>query len=93
LGPFLSMICINGLPQTTNSLSVPIIFADNSSVIICSNNFVDFCILSNRALSHMRKCFTAKKLALNLDKTNIIKSITNNSQQYPVPTLDKMIIV
>jgi hypothetical protein len=33
-------------------------------------------------VSHMRKWFTANKLALNLDKTNIIKFITNNSPQY-----------
>jgi hypothetical protein len=30
----------------------------------------------------MSKWFTANKLALNLDKTNIIQLITNNSQQY-----------
>jgi hypothetical protein len=32
----------------------------------------------------MSKWFTANKLALNLDKTNIIKFITNNSPQYPL---------
>jgi hypothetical protein len=30
----------------------------------------------------MSKWFTAHKLALNLDKTNIVKFITNNSPQY-----------
>jgi hypothetical protein len=34
----------------------------------------------------MSKWFTANKLALNLDKTNIIKFITNNSPKYALST-------
>jgi hypothetical protein len=34
--------------------------------------------MSNTILSHMSKCFTCKELVLNLDKTNIIKCITNH---------------
>jgi hypothetical protein len=52
------------------------------SVIISSKNFDDFCTKSNIVLSHMSKWFTANKLALNLDKTNTIKFVTNNSPQY-----------
>jgi hypothetical protein len=48
---------------------------------VSSKNFDDFCIMPNIVLSHMSKWFTANKLALNLDKTNIIKFITNNSPQ------------
>jgi hypothetical protein len=36
----------------------------------------------NNHFSPWSKWFTANKLALNLDKTNIIKFITNNSPQY-----------
>jgi hypothetical protein len=35
-------------------------------------------------LSHLSKWFTANKLALSLDKTNIITLIRNNSPQYPL---------
>jgi hypothetical protein len=59
-----------------NTLSVPIIFADDTSVIIYSTNFDDFCILSNRAISHTNKWCTANKLAVDLDKMNAIKFIT-----------------
>jgi hypothetical protein len=38
--------------------------------------------MSHFVVSHMRKCLTAKKLALNLYKTNIVEFISNNSQQY-----------
>jgi hypothetical protein len=67
---------------TINTLSEPIIFTDDTSVIISSKNSVDFCIVLNTELSHMSKWFTVNKLALNLDKTNIIKFITSNSPQY-----------
>jgi hypothetical protein len=38
--------------------------------------------MSNTVLSHMSKLFTSNKLILNLDKTNIIKSVTTKSSQY-----------
>jgi hypothetical protein len=42
--------------------------------------------MSNKILSHMTTWLTSNKLALNLDKTNIIKFITNKSQQYDLKT-------
>jgi hypothetical protein len=38
--------------------------------------------MSNTTLSHVSKWFESNKLVLNLDKTNIIKFITNKSPQY-----------
>jgi len=51
---------------------------DDISVIISSRNFEDFCSVSNLVLSCMIKLFSANQLVLNLDKTNKMKSITNN---------------
>jgi hypothetical protein len=82
LGPLLFIIYINDLPPTINALSEPILFTDDTSVIISSKNFDDFSTVSNTVLSHMSKWFTSNKLVLNLDKTNIIKLITNKSPQY-----------
>jgi hypothetical protein len=73
LGPLLFLTYINELPPTINTLTIPIIFADDTSLIISSKNLDDFCMLSNRVLSLMSKWFAANKLALNLDKSNIIK--------------------
>jgi hypothetical protein len=56
--------------------SIPIIFAEDTSVIISSKNLYNFCILSNKVLSQMSKRFSADKLSLNLDKTNVIKFTT-----------------
>jgi hypothetical protein len=40
LGPLLFIICINDLPPTINTLSIPIIFDDDTSVIISSKKLV-----------------------------------------------------
>ncbi|PNF23822.1 hypothetical protein B7P43_G15913 [Cryptotermes secundus] len=82
LGPLLFIIYINDLPPTINFSSEPIIFADDTSVIISSKMFDDFCAISNRVLSHMNKWFNANRLALNLNKTNVMKFTTNNAPHY-----------
>jgi hypothetical protein len=73
---------INDLPPTINISSEPVIFPDDTSVIISSKKFDDFCAISNIVLSHMNKWFNANRLVLNIDETNIVKFTTNNSLQY-----------
>jgi hypothetical protein len=70
---------INDLPLRINSLAEPILFADDTSIIISNKNFEDFSTVTNLVLSHMIEWFTVNKLVLNLDKTNIMKFIMNNS--------------
>jgi hypothetical protein len=82
LGPLLFIIYINDLSPTINTLSEPILFTDDTSVIVSGKNFDDFPTMSNTVLSHMSKWFTSNKLVLNLNKAIIIKLITNQSPQY-----------
>jgi hypothetical protein len=81
------IIYINDLPPTINILQQHIIFAHATSVIISTKSSEDFCRMSNIVLS-MSKWFAANRLVLNLDTTNILKFITNNSQQYPLTQQD-----
>jgi hypothetical protein len=46
-GPLLFIIYINYLPPTLKKSSEPIIFADDTSVIISSKKFDDFCATAN----------------------------------------------
>jgi hypothetical protein len=71
LGPLLFLVYINDLPLQINSLAKPILFADDSSVIISNGNFIEFSISANQVLAHMIEWFSANKLVLNLEKTNI----------------------
>jgi hypothetical protein len=52
LGALLLKIYINDHPPIINTFLVPIIFADDTSVIICSKNLDDFCMIANRVASH-----------------------------------------
>jgi hypothetical protein len=79
LGSLLFIIYTHDLPLRINSVSEPIVFADDTSCIIPSRNFEDFSSVSYLVLSHMIKWFTDNKLVLNIDKTNIMKFITKNS--------------
>jgi hypothetical protein len=45
--PLLFIIDINYLPSTIDTMSEPIIFSDETSVIISSKKFYDFCKMSN----------------------------------------------
>ena len=78
-GHLLFIIFLHDLPLSINSISQPILFADDTSVIISSKNYKDFCSVSNLVLSHMIKWFAANNLVLNLDHMNIMKFITKNS--------------
>jgi hypothetical protein len=53
-------------------------------VSISGKNLDDFCMLSNRALSPVSEWFAANKLALNLDKTNVITFTPINVPQCPL---------
>jgi len=69
---------INDLPLRINSISEPVLFVDDTSVIISSKNVEDFCSSSNLVLSHTIKQFAAINLVLNLDKTNVTKFVAKN---------------
>jgi len=80
-------VYINDLPLQINSLTEPKLFADDTSVIISNENFIDFTTSANQVLAHIIELFSANKLVLNLDKTNITKFVTIN-QPYRVLTLN-----
>ena len=50
------------------TLLEPIIFADDTSVVIAGRNFEDFCLVSNLDCFHVIKCFAANSLVTNLEK-------------------------
>jgi hypothetical protein len=68
LGPQLFLVYINDLPLSINSLAEPILFADDTSVIISNKNLIDLSTSANPVLARMIECFSANTLVLNLKK-------------------------
>jgi hypothetical protein len=66
------------IPLRINSLLEPVVFADDTCVIISGKNFEEVCSMA-RLVCNMIEWFGANKLVLNLDKTNIMKFTTINS--------------
>jgi len=63
LGPLLFIIYIHDLPRRIDSISEPTVFADDTSCIIPSRNFEDFCSMSNLVLSHMIKMVCCQQVS------------------------------
>jgi hypothetical protein len=62
------MVYINDCVLRINSVSEPILLADDISVIISSINFEDFCSVSDLVLCHTIKWFADNSTVLSLDK-------------------------
>jgi len=73
LAPMLFTVYVSDLSPRINVLSQPVIFSDDTGVIISSQNVDDL-----TTVSHMSKWFIASKLALALYTTSEIKFIMNN---------------
>jgi len=67
---------INDLPLRMNSL-LELILADDTRFIICSKKMDDFCSVKRMSVSKSR-WFADNKLVLSLNKTNIVKFVTNS---------------
>ena len=71
LGPLLFLIYINDLPQSSKKLS-SYLFANDTNIYFESENLCQLEKVVNNELKHVKKWLYVNKLALNVDKTNLI---------------------
>jgi hypothetical protein len=83
LGPLLFLIYVNDLPRTINDKTVPILFADDTSIIVKSPKFRDFQTNMVTAFNSVNKWFKVNLLSISIDKTHYIQFKTKNN-----PTVD-----
>jgi hypothetical protein len=87
LGPLLFLIYFNDLPTTINDKTAPILFADDTSIIVKSSNSKDFQTNMVTAFNCVNKWFKVNLLSINVDKTHYIQFKAKNK-----PILDINII-
>jgi hypothetical protein len=70
---------VNDLPKTINDKTVPILFANDTSVIVKSPNSKDFHTNTVAAFNCVNKWFKVNLLSINIDKTHYIQFKTKTS--------------
>jgi hypothetical protein len=71
LGPLLFLIYINDLTSALHK-SNTILFADDTTILLSSNNYETLIEDTNREIEKLSKWFSLNKLSLNISKTNYI---------------------
>ena len=87
LGPLLFYIYMSDLPKTINDRTVPVLFANDTSIIANSLNSKDFQTNMFTAFGCVNKWFKVNVLSINVNKTHYRQFKTKNK-----PTLDINII-
>jgi sarcosine oxidase/L-pipecolate oxidase len=77
LGPLPFIIYLNDLPSGLHQRAKPVTYSDNTSVLLNDKNDEELKIKVNHTLDYMIGWFSADGLALNMEKTNIIKFTSN----------------
>jgi hypothetical protein len=88
LGPLLFLIYINDLPKTIDDKTIPILFADDTSLLVTSSNYNDLYINSNIVFRCINEWFGANQLTINLKKTRHILFTACNKK----PRIDTEIV-
>jgi len=78
LGPLLILVHINDLPKTIEHKAIPILFADETSILITSPNNIQFQSELYVVFGQLNRWFKTNLLSLNFDKTYLIQ-FTNKS--------------
>jgi hypothetical protein len=78
LGPLLFLIYINNLLLVLNKISSPILFADDTSIIISNPDPLAFLNSVTEVFNKLKLWFNANLLVLNYSKTEIVKFNTKN---------------
>jgi len=80
LGPLLFIIYLNDLPGGLNQGANPVIYADDTSILLTANTNDQLKSKFHSTLAYMIEWFSANRIALNMEKTNIMKFTTNYRQ-------------
>jgi len=78
LGPLLFLIYINDLPKIINDIAIPILFADDTTILITSPNKSNFEQTVTIALNLLNEWCNTNLFPTNFDKTHFMQFTTKN---------------
>jgi len=78
LSPLLFLIYINDLPNTVNDIAKPILFADDTTILITSPNISNFQLKVTTAFNLVKEWLNKNLLCINLNKTHFMQFTTIN---------------
>ena len=82
LGPLLFLLYINDLPKVLSHNALPILFADDTSIIITGNNELTFQEELNATFAVITNWFELNALFFNFNKTQFVHFTSNNLNNY-----------
>ena len=74
-------VYINDFPGTLKDIARTILYADDTTILITSNDLNSLNIKLNRVMTRVSSWFQNYKLVLNLSKTHLIKFMTSKSPE------------
>jgi hypothetical protein len=75
LGPLLFLIYVNDLPKTINDNNIPVLFADDTSIIAKSPIPKDFQTNMAKAFDRLNKWFKVNSHSINVEKKLTISNL------------------
>jgi len=80
------LIYINDLPQTVSTHADPILFADDTSIIVTSTKSCEFKHSLQENIINVNRWFKSNSLLLNMDKTHYLQFFTKTDQKGDLET-------
>jgi hypothetical protein len=71
---------MNDFPRVANQLASPVMYADDTSVLVAAEDLEELEGKMNATLKHITDWFSINGLTLNMEKTNFIKFSANHSK-------------
>ena len=79
LGPLLFLIYINDFPQEISNSSKPILFADDTSILLRHSDFGTYNVNIQTVFESLNNWFKRNLLFLNLEKSHYIRFVSKNN--------------
>ena len=79
LGPLLFLLYVNDVPNVISDISNPVLYADDTSLIITNSDSQMFEKDINTAILQLNRWFRSNLLLLSLEKTYFLQFLTKNT--------------